>query len=106
MRRSNLVVLLTATITILSSSGAMALPLPQRVSFQVHETPGDPTTPLQFTLSLSVTATDQKGESIAWQVTQAHFVEAGANGRDWSVSNPTIGTEDNLWWVEHSDANA
>lgn len=106
MRGSSLGLVLLTLIVGSTSRSVLALPPPLTVGFEVHENPGVSTSPLQFTVSLSLSATDQKDGLIAWQVTQARFVEAGTSGRIWSVSNPTITTADHLWWVQHANSNA
>lgn len=106
MRLASLVIVLGVSLVASAAGTARALPPPQTVSIEIHETPGDASTPLRFTVSLDVTAIHGKDSSIAWAITTARFTEPGSSGRAWIVAAPTIATADNLWWVEHADVSA
>ena len=106
MRRASFFVVLVCSVVASAAGKASALPPPQAVSFEIHQTPGDPNSPLRFTMTLHATAVSAKDNSVGWLITAANFAEPGNSGRAWVALAPTIGTSDNLWWVQHGDVIA
>jgi len=86
-------------------SAAMALPADRVIYFAIHENPENPNSRVQYYLSLSITAADQDGDWIGWDITNYKITEKAVLGSDtvWDVDSPNVGTTDGLWWVEHAD---
>jgi len=84
-----------------------ALPPDRLVHFGIHEDPSNPHRPMQYLLSLSISAQSQSGDFIGWAVTNYRITEKAVLGSDtvWDVDSPAVNTADGLWWVEHADPN-
>ncbi len=86
-------------------SAAMALPADRVIHFAIHQDPENPNSRVQYYLSLSITAVDQDGDFVAWEIENYKITEKAVLGADtvWDVDFPQVGTADGLWWVEHDD---
>ena len=86
-------------------SGAMALPPDRVVHIAIHQNPENPNSRVQYYLSYSITAEEQDGDWIGWEIETFTITEKALLGSDtvWDVDDPDVGTTDGLWWVEHDD---
>ncbi len=86
-------------------SGAMALPPDRVVHIAIHQNPENPTSRVQYFLSYSITAVEQDGDWIGWEIENLKITEKALLGADtvWDVDYPDVGTTDGLWWIEHDD---
>ena len=95
---------LSAVCLGIAMSGAIAaadlLPANHAIQFEIHETPGDPGTPLLWTYTLRVTAGQRADQLVEWQITQVDIVDV-VNGRAWREVIPSA--ERKGWWIEHAD---
>ena len=76
------------------------------ISFNLHKTVVDPTSPIDFTVTMGLMIEAQDGDSIAWDVIVVTIREWNENGdllNTWSKFHPFVGTADNLWWIEHAN---
>lgn len=94
-----------APVVCLTSQARADLPDDRIVHFAIHEDPSNPNSPIDYILSLSISAQEQDGDWIGWQVDNYQITEKATLGSDtiWDVDLPDVGTADGLWWVEHSD---
>jgi hypothetical protein len=81
------------------------LPPGRAVVYELHEVPSDPQSAVVFTITFALTALEQDGNWIGWEITSASFQQPGT-GRRWTQSLPFVATTDGLWWVEHADPTA
>lgn len=95
-------------IGLLGILGAAALePMTARadgyfVEYDMHATPTDPQSAVEFRVRLSLVAEDQEGDSIGWDVKEIELIQNPGehNERSWSKISPLGAT---LWWIEHND---
>jgi len=84
---------------------AYGLPEDRVVTIGIHSNPDDSTSRVQYEVALSLSAVTQDGNWIGWEVVNLTLREKATLGTDtvWSIDYPLVDTEDELWWVEHSD---
>ena len=86
-----------------------ARPPDHTLQFNLRETEGDPTSAIDFTLTLALMNAEQDGDSIGWDVVSVTIREWNANGtveNTWYKTNPFVDTADELWWIEHDNSLA
>jgi len=91
------------------STAVGQMPANQTVSFKMHSNPADPNSAVDFTVTLSLTATEISSGSVGWTVSEIQFVRPGVGGapdQSWAVTFPIVLTADGLWWVQHADPAA
>ena len=79
------------------------------IGFNLHKTVGDPTSPIDFTVTMGLMIEAQDGDSIGWDVVVVTIREWNENGdllNTWSKFNPFVETTDGLWWIEHANPAA
>ncbi len=84
---------------------AFGLP-PDRVAhYAIREDPTVPTSRVQYVLSSTISAQEQDGDWIGWEVQGYTITEKAVLGSDtvWAADFPFVDTSDGLWWVEHAD---
>lgn len=88
-------------------AGALAdLPNGRTLTYDVRETPGDVESPLIYEYEMHLTAQQQNGNSIGWDVDSVTIRELDANGQvinTWVDSTPNVDSADGLWWAVHAD---
>lgn len=90
------------------STLALALPQDRVVHIGIHEDPQQPASRIQYILSFSLSAQEQDGDSIGWEVSYLKITEKAILGSDteWDVDLPDVDSSDGWWWVEHGDPAA
>lgn len=85
-----------------------ALPPDRVVYYAIHTNPTNPTSPVQYYLTLSISAQSQDGNDIGWQIDTYRVTEKATLGNDtaWEIELPDVDSPDGLWWVTHVDPNA
>lgn len=109
-RLVNLAVVFTCSLAALLSSAATALATNDyfRLSYTIREDPSDPGSDVIFKVIMEMSAVDQDGNWIGWQVDTLYFVEPSQSGGDdevWKTDIYDIDSADGLWWVEHEKPN-
>lgn len=88
-------------------AGALAdLPSGRTLTYDVRETPADGDSPLIYEYEMHLTAQQQNGNSIGWDVDSVTIRELDANGQvinTWVDSTPNVDSADGLWWAVHAD---
>jgi len=82
------------------------LPNDRVAEYYIRETPTDPESDVIYTVTLELTAVDQDGDKIAWEITEFALTEPGQGNQDdtvWVDDAPDPDTADGYWWVEHAD---
>ncbi|MCH8149803.1 MAG: hypothetical protein IH987_17765 [Planctomycetes bacterium] len=85
---------------------ADARPPDYAITFNLHETIGDPTSDIEFTVTMGLMKEEQNGDDIGWQVQIVTIRELDDNGNvidTWFKTQPNVDTSDELWWIEHAD---
>ena len=75
------------TVLLAFCSAADARPLDRVIGFNLHKTIGDPTSPIDFTITMGLMIEAQYGDSIGWEVmvvTIREFNEDGDLLNTWS----------------------
>ncbi len=108
MKRSNvsLVSLSTLMVFTLYPDVAQALIPDFTVTYNLRETPGDPFSDITFTITLGLMKDTVDGDDIGWEVAVITIRELDENGDvldRWSMADPFVDTNDNLWWITHAD---
>lgn len=78
----------------------------QVLQFNLRETPGDPTSPIDFTVTMGLMKDTVDGNDIGWRVNVVTIREVDDEGNvltTWSQNQPFVDTVDGLWWIEHAD---
>ena len=100
----------SALTVLLAFCGAVdARPLDYTIGFNMHKTVGDPTSPIDFTVTMGLMIEAQDGNSIGWDVFAVTIREYSENGdllNTWSKFDPFVDTTDGLWWIEHANPAA
>ena len=72
--------------------------------YYIRETPTDPDSDVLYIVTLELTAVDQNGDEIAWEITEVTLTEPGEGGDTvWVDDAPAPDTPDGYWWLEHAD---
>ncbi len=99
--------LIAAIVVCTSYATARAdLPGPLTVEYKIRETPTNPNSDVVFTVVLVLTAEDESGESVGWQIKKIRLTDVDAAPFGpwiWDEVSPTVDTPDGLWWVTHAD---
>lgn len=84
---------------------AFGLPPDRVVNYAIRVDPTNPNSRVQYVLSSTVSAQEQDGDWIGWEVQNYTITEKAVLGSDtvWAVDLPFVDTTDGLWWVEHAD---
>ena len=66
---------------------------------------------ITFTVWLSLVEEDSDGDSIGWKIKNIRFRQpstGGARDKRWieSAPNPSVPTQDGLWWIDHADGDS
>jgi len=87
------------------AGAAATLPDDLAVEYYLHETPGDPQSDVVYTFRLFLTAVDQDGDEIAWDIQRLDIVQLGENATDlvWTDQEASFASGDGHWWIEHAD---
>ena len=83
-----------------------ARPPDYTAQFNLRQTAGDPTSPIDFTVTMGLMIEAQDGDSIGWDVVVVTIRELDVSGNvihTWFKTNPFVDTADGLWWIEHAD---
>jgi len=83
--------------------------LVEAVSYNLHETPDDPNSPILWTIDLRLAENQMDGGSIGWLITRLTikaFNDHGTLLDTWIDASPDLNTPDGLWWIEHADPQA
>ena len=92
---------------LLAFCGAVdARPLDHAAQFNLRQTAGDPTSPIDFMVTMGLMIAAQEGDSIGWNVVSVTIRELDASGdilHTWFKTAPFVDTPDGLWWIEHAD---
>lgn len=78
-------------------------------TYYVHQTPGDSSTPLLYTLTFTLRPARVVGEYVGWQVYETTLARPDANGGAplvFADVAPSVDSSDGLWWVPHGDPDA
>jgi hypothetical protein len=99
--------------TICTSISALALcaaangdPLTKTITYQLHETPSDPNSPVTFNFKFDLKEAEAEGNTIGWHAVSIELRQPDPNGAAdtvWLDENPTRDTTDELWWITHAD---
>ena len=76
------------------------------LQFNFHKTVGDPTSDIDFQLTMGLMKEEQDGDDIGWHVQVVTIRQVDENGNvvaTWFKTNPFVDTTDELWWIEHDD---
>ncbi len=82
------------------------LPDDRIAEYYIRETPTNPESDVLYTVTLELTAVDQDGDEIAWEITEVTLTEAAQGNQGdtvWVDDAPDPDTPDGYWWVEHAD---
>jgi hypothetical protein len=84
------------------------LPASRTVTLNIYEDPNDPESPVQTEIVLEVSAVEQDGDSVGWQVDSLSVARAVSDGTVavWEQPLPDVVSADGLWWVDHADTQA
>ncbi|MCG8406774.1 MAG: hypothetical protein MI923_16380 [Phycisphaerales bacterium] len=94
-----------ALILVLPSTG-LGLPADRTIIYEIHETPSDPQTAVDWTVELDLKAADSKGaDDIGWEIQEIRITDEGTQAVEWCEVNPYSNGSDNLWWLSHDDSN-
>ncbi len=87
------------------TTAAAALPADRTIYIAIHQNPANPHSRVQYVLAQMITAVEQDGDWIGWEIENYKITEKALLGADtvWDVDYPDVGTTDGLWWVEHYD---
>ncbi len=88
---------------------AAAAPEDRVVTFQVHEDPAAPESPVRFTFKLRIEPIEQRGDTIGWRVKSVEITKHGYEGDPdslWVDSRVLQSDSDQLWWVSHANTES
>ena len=97
------------TLLLAFCGAADARPTDFTLGFNLHETIGDPTSPIDFTITMGLMKDTVDGNDIGWLVNAVTIRKMDGQGNvltTWSKNQPYVDTFDGLWWIEHADPNA
>ncbi len=106
---SRLTTLLVLCGLVLPGTAWAQLPADQTVSYWIHDDPNDPNSAVVFGVTLTLRADSRDDDSVAWEITEATFVEFDSYGepiQTWEENFPHVYTADGLWWIDHADGGA
>lgn len=97
--------LLVAVAPLAGGNTAQAvLPVDRDIVYSIRQTPGDPQSPVTFTVTLSLVAEHREGNAVAWSVERATFDRLGAEPKQWVIEYPALSeTPDQYWTIEHAN---
>jgi len=97
----------SALTVLLALCGAVdARPPDHAITFKLHETVGDTTSTIDFTVTMGLMKDTVDGNDIGWDVIVVTFREMDDEGNvvtTWTKNNPDVDTTDGLWWIEHAN---
>ena len=84
---------------------AFGLPAERVAHYVIRLDPTNPGSRVQYVLSSTISAQEQDGDWIGWEVQSYKITEKAVLGSDtvWAADFPFVDTSDGLWWVEHAD---
>lgn len=83
-----------------------ARPPNHTLQLNLHATEGDPTSYIDFTVTMGLMKEELDGDNIGWDVISVTIREWDASGNvlhTWYKTNPFVDTPDGLWWIEHAN---
>ncbi len=86
--------------------GGGPAPLQQTVSYGVYDDPDDPNRSLIWLIVAHLQEPEADGNLVGWAVQDVHLFDATNPERVWIDAQPSVGTLDGLWWIEHADPQA
>ncbi len=101
------VVVLTLAASAVSTAWAEP-PHSWAIEYDIHATPADPNSPLEWAVTLSLSRAALDGNSIGWYVDMVTLVQRDSGGNKlgaWTHIDPNVPTPDGLWWTQHADPN-
>ncbi len=87
------------------SAGAQT-PQEVRIRYNIRDLPGEPLSPVTWTIDLALQEADAAGNSIGWAVNSVTICKLDASGQPentWLDAAPVVTSADGLWWVQHAD---
>ena len=97
------------TVLLAFCGAADARPPDRAITFKLHATIGDPTSPVDFTVTMGLMKDTVDGNDIGWDVIVVTIREMDGEGNvvtTWTKNNPDVATADGLWWIEHANPAA
>ncbi|HKQ48001.1 MAG TPA: hypothetical protein VJZ71_08035 [Phycisphaerae bacterium] len=106
MKTRSLAWIVSAAFPVLTG-GAVAqadLPADRDVVYSIRATPGDPQSPVTFTVTLHLVADHADGDFVSWTIETATFDRLGSSPKQWVKDHPPIAeSPDDYWTIEHAD---
>jgi hypothetical protein len=108
----NRIAQLIGTVVVLAGVGHTDLPAQALgstellVRYNIRETPGDPSSPVIWTIDLALQEKQVDGNYVGWLIDSVTISQPNATGQTesaWTEATPTVNSPDGLWWVEHAD---
>lgn len=96
---------LAALVWITAPAVALAAPDDRVVTFQVHEDPSDPQSPIRLTFKLELTPVVRMSNAVGWRIEAVEIAQHTSDGDPDTVWRDATPPEysDELWWVNHAD---
>jgi len=88
------------------TSAATAAPDDQVVTYQVHEDPADPDSPVRLTFTIQLTPAQRIGNALGWRIMVVEIAEPSRNGspeKTWRDTSQRSEAPEELWWIDHAD---
>ena len=107
MKTRNCASVLAVSFAFCGAVDAMSPDYTFQLNLRVTE--GDPTSAIDFTLTMALMIEEQDGDNIGWDVMSLTIREWDANGtvlNTWYTTEPLVDTPDQLWWIEHANPAA
>lgn len=80
------------------------LPENRTIVYSIRETPGDPESPVIFTITLRIVPDHVNGNAVSWLVDSATFNRVGTDPKEWTANSPLLPKEmEGYWTIEHDD---
>lgn len=80
-----------------------------KVEYRIHETPGNPATPVAFTITMILDRVSTTGNQVAWHAGHIQFRKKGTGGASdivWNAYDVDAETTDGYWRITHANASA
>lgn len=90
------------------AQAAMTVDTEIKIVYRIHQTPGDPQTPVVFTITATLERISTVGSQVAWHAGVLQFRKKGTGGapdKIWEAYDVPADTTDDLWWVTHANTN-
>ena len=102
------VVAVSSLLLLMPSVAQAVLPQDRTQEYFIRADPTVETSDVVFVVRFKLTALARDGETVDWQIKTAEFEELdslGAVKKSWSIDEPQIATEGNIWRITHADAD-